>query len=70
MSSHPAPQGGLRKGDSRRGDLIFRSIAVAAGATIIAVIALMALFLIIRAVPSLQVNKANFITSSEFSTTD
>ncbi len=30
----------------------------------------MALFLIIRAVPSLQANKANFFTSSEFSTND
>ncbi len=45
-------------------------MAIAAGATIIGVIALMALFLIIRAVPSLQANKANFFTSSEFVTTD
>ncbi|MFM8528860.1 MAG: phosphate ABC transporter permease subunit PstC, partial [Ilumatobacteraceae bacterium] len=48
----------------------FGSVALAAGATIIAAIALMALFLIIRAVPSLQADKVNFITSSEFSTTD
>ena len=45
-------------------------MSLAAGATIIAAIALMALFLIIRAVPSLQADKVNFITSSEFSTTD
>ena len=55
---------------NRWGDRIFGSVAVAAGATIIGAIALMALFLIIRAVPSLQANKANFITSSEFNTTD
>jgi phosphate transport system permease protein len=49
---------------------VFGSVAMAAGATIIAAITLMALFLIIRAVPSLQADKANFLTSSEFSTTD
>ena len=65
----PAPASGLRSG-GQWGDRVFGSIATAAGATIIAAIALMALFLIIRAVPSLQANKANFITSSEFSTTD
>jgi phosphate transport system permease protein len=59
----------LRSG-GRWGDRIFGAVATAAGATIIAAIALMALFLIIRAVPSLQANKANFITSSEFATTD
>ena len=60
----------LKDGGGRWGDSIFRSMAIAAGATIIGVIALMALFLIIRAVPSLQANKANFFTSSEFVTTD
>lgn len=64
------PARGLRGGDSRRGDRVFGSLALAAGATIIGVIALMAIFLIIRAVPSLQADKVNFITSSEFSTTD
>lgn len=70
MTAPPSTTGGLREGHSRRGDRIFRAVALAAGATIIAVIALMALFLILRALPSLQANKANFITSSEFSTTD
>jgi phosphate transport system permease protein len=70
MSSEPPAARGLRSGGNRRADRIFGSVAVAAGATIIAVIALMALFLIVRAVPSLEANKANFVTSSEFSTTD
>jgi len=65
----PPPKSGLRSG-GRWGDRIFSAVATAAGATIIAAIALMALFLIIRAIPSLQANKANFLTSSEFSTTD
>jgi phosphate transport system permease protein len=64
------PKTGLQTGGNRWGDRIFGSLALAAGATIIAVIALMALFLIVRAVPSLQANKANFLTSSEFATTD
>lgn len=70
MLTELAPKGGLRGGSGRWGDRIFGSIALAAGATIIAVIALMALFLIIRAWPSLQANKADFLTSSEFATTD
>jgi len=65
-----APKPALRSVDGRWGDRIFRTLAVAAGATIISVIALMALFLIIRAVPSLRADQVNFITSSEFSTTD
>lgn len=64
------PRPGLRTGGNRWADRLFGSLALAAGATIIAVIALMALFLVIRAVPSLQANKANFLTSSEFATTD
>ena len=64
------PKTGLRTGGNRWGDRVFGSLALAAGATIIAVIALMALFLIIRAAPSLQANKVNFLTSSEFATSD
>ncbi len=55
---------------SRWGDRIFRAVAVAASATIIGAILLMGLFLLLRAVPSLSVNQANFITSSEFITND
>ena len=69
MPNSRPPQSGLR-GGNRWGDRIFSSVALAAGATIIGAIALMALFLIIRAVPSLRVNKADFFTSSEFVTND
>ena len=55
---------------SRLGDTVFKSIAVAAGATIIGAIALMGLFLIIKAIPSLQANQANFFFSTEFLTSD
>ena len=56
--------------DSNRAEKIFRSLATAAGATIVAAIALIALFLLIRAVPSLAANEANFLTSTEFETSD
>jgi len=69
MAPEPPGNAGLQTG-GRWGDRVFGSFAMAAGATIIAAITLMALFLIIRAVPSLQADKANFLTSSEFSTTD
>jgi len=44
--------------------------AAAAGTTIIMAILLIAAFLLIRAVPSLRANHANFFTSAEFRTTD
>ena len=69
MSTKPAQTSAL-KGTRRWGDSIFYSIALAAGATIIGAIALMGLFLLIRAVPSLAADNANFITNSEFVTTD
>jgi phosphate transport system permease protein len=60
----------LKQGDGRWGDTVFKSIAIAAGATIIGAIALMALFLIVKAIPSLQANQASFLTSTEFLTSD
>ncbi|MBC7304405.1 MAG: phosphate ABC transporter permease subunit PstC [Nocardia sp.] len=63
-----APDGG-RTG-RLNAETIFRWTATAAGATIVAAIALIALFLLIRAVPSLMADNANFFTSTEFSTGD
>lgn len=54
----------------RRGDRIFSSVATAAGSTIVIAIALIAVFLLIRATPSLRANHANFFTSNEFDTSD
>lgn len=70
MPTKPEKGSALRQGGGRMGDTIFKSIAVAAGATIIGAIALMALFLIIKAIPSLQANQANFLFSTEFLTSD
>ncbi len=55
---------------ARRGDRLFKLTAAAAGSTIVVAIVLIAAFLLIRAVPSLRVDHANFFTSAKFSTTD
>jgi phosphate transport system permease protein len=52
------------------GDRLFKLAAAAAGSTIVIAIGLIATFLLIRAVPSLRANHANFFTSAEFNTTD
>src|SRR3954471_16773405 len=64
------PPTAIRSGSGRFGDRLFKGIATAAGATIVAAIALIAIFLLIRAVPSLAANHANFFTSAKFDTAD
>ncbi|TDP39543.1 phosphate ABC transporter membrane protein 1 (PhoT family) [Nocardia ignorata] len=72
MPTEPKFDKAPEKGRSGRlnAETIFRWLATAAGATIVAAIALIALFLLIRAVPSLMADNANFFTSTEFSTGD
>jgi phosphate transport system permease protein len=53
-----------------QGDRLFKLVAAAAGSTIVVAILLIAIFLLIRAVPSLRANHANFFTSAEFNTTN
>jgi phosphate transport system permease protein len=62
----PKPTDGRK---TRRDDRLFKSLTAAAGLTIVIAIALIAIFLLIRAVPSLRANHANFFTSAEFNTT-
>ncbi|SIL37437.1 Phosphate ABC transporter, permease protein PstC-2 [Mycobacteroides abscessus subsp. abscessus] len=64
------PPSAIRPGSGRWGEQLFKGLATAAGATIVSAIALIAIFLLIRAVPSLLADNANFLTSAEFSTTD
>jgi phosphate transport system permease protein len=71
LSTVTAPA--LRAGDeakARRGDRLFKSVAALAGSTIMIAIALIAIFLLIHAVPSLRANHANFFTSAQFNTTN
>jgi phosphate transport system permease protein len=55
---------------SRLGETIFRGLATAAGVIIVVVIALIAVFLLVQAIPSIRADKANFFTSIDFSTSD
>lgn len=50
------------------GERLFRTLTLSAGTTIVAAIGLIAVFLLIRAIPALRANHANFFTSAEFST--
>ncbi len=54
----------------RWGDRLFKWLAGAAGSTILIAIVLIAVFLLIRAVPALLANHANFFTSAEFNTSN
>ncbi|WP_307869022.1 phosphate ABC transporter permease subunit PstC [Umezawaea beigongshangensis] len=54
----------------RPGDRIFRGLATGSGIFIVVLIGAIGLFLLLRAVPSLGLNNANFLTSREWSTGD
>ncbi|BDB44830.1 MULTISPECIES: phosphate ABC transporter permease subunit PstC [Mycobacterium] len=73
MANPPLAKHALAEVDaraSRRADRLFRSLAAAAGSTIVVAIVLIAVFLLLRAVPSLRANTVNFFTSARFDTTD
>lgn len=73
MVRRPLAKPGLaaaKAGVSRRADRLFQLMASAAGSTIVLAIVLIALFLLVRAIPSLLANHANFFTSAEFDTAD
>ncbi|WP_405133660.1 phosphate ABC transporter permease subunit PstC [Nocardia sp. NBC_01388] len=72
MSTEPSTKPAIgRKAPTKYGaEFAFRSAATAAGGIIVAAIALIALFLLIRAWPSVMANKSNFFTSTEFNTSD
>jgi phosphate transport system permease protein len=55
--------GGAGSGKVRIGDRIFSSLAIASGGLIIALVALIAIFLLIQAVPAIADDKANFLLS-------
>lgn len=55
---------------SRRADRLFKFTAGVASSTIVTAIVLIAIFLLLRAVPSLRANNANFFTSATFDTAD
>lgn len=61
----------LRDAKSSRGvDSLFRGMTVAAGGVIVALIAMIGIVLVMQATPSLLANNVNFLTSSEWNTSD
>ncbi len=65
------PSGDLTSGrSSQRADIVFRSATVAAGGVIVALIAFIAVVLVVQALPSIAADQVNFLTSSEWNTTD
>jgi phosphate transport system permease protein len=65
--SEPVRQGRTVR---RRGDAVFRAMATGSGLVIVIAIALIGVFLLIKAVPSLAANKVNFFTYPGFITAD
>lgn len=55
---------------AKKADAIFRSVTVAAGGVIVALIALIGIVLVAQAMPSLMANQINFLTASEWNTSD
>lgn len=67
----PEPAGGsaLSGGVSRRGDRIFKGLTGGASGFVIVLVAAVAAFLVVKAVPSLIDNQANFLTSTQWDIT-
>lgn len=55
---------------ARVGDRVFKSIAAIAGSTVIIAMAMIGIFLLVKAIPALRANHADFFTSAQFTTTD
>jgi phosphate transport system permease protein len=64
-----APKAG-RTTSGGTGERVFRGLTTGSGLVVVAAIALIGLFLVVQAVPSLLANNANFLTSPVFNTTD
>ncbi|MEC3982285.1 phosphate ABC transporter permease subunit PstC [Amycolatopsis sp. H20-H5] len=54
----------------RPGDRIFQNLTTGAGVFVVALIALIGIFLLVQAIPALQADKVNFLFSREWSTND
>ena len=65
-TTHPSspPSSPIRGRARRRGDRVFSGLSMAAGILVLAIMAGIGLFLVVKAIPALRVNTANFLTSS------
>ena len=62
-----APAGLPRGGGGQRGDAVFRGLSSGAGIGLLVLIAAIGVFLVIKAIPALQANQANFLTETQWS---
>jgi phosphate transport system permease protein len=66
-SATPLPRASDISGSAiRPGDRVFRSVSIAAGATVLALMAAIAAFLIYKASPALRANTVNFVTFKQW----
>jgi phosphate transport system permease protein len=65
-----APPASNKPKKVRPGDRIFQNLTTGAGLFIVALIALIGIFLIVQAIPALQADKANFLFNHGWSTND
>ncbi|RNI23788.1 phosphate ABC transporter permease subunit PstC [Flexivirga caeni] len=69
----PGPEGepplrGDRASTGRLGDRLFGGMTRLAGGVVLAIVVLVGVFLVVRAIPALRANHADFFTSTEWST--
>ncbi|MFR9730401.1 phosphate ABC transporter permease subunit PstC [Saccharopolyspora sp. MS10] len=70
MSAPEAPVADEPKKVVRIGDRVFQSLATGSGVFVVALIAAIGIFLLVRAVPSLQADQVNFLFSRVWNTSD
>lgn len=64
--SDRSPEKGRRETPGGRGERVFRRLTTGSGLVVVLAIALIALFLLVQAAPSLLADQANFLTSASF----
>ena len=69
MSEEP-PRPAAPRTVRRSGDTVFKALTSGSSMVIVVSIALIGIFLLVQAVPSLRANTVNFLTSAQFSTSD
>jgi phosphate transport system permease protein len=60
------PFAGGDRAANRRGDAVFSGLSLAAGITVLVIIAAITVFLVLRAVPALVDNSASFLTETDW----
>ncbi|SFT61745.1 phosphate ABC transporter membrane protein 1, PhoT family (TC 3.A.1.7.1) [Actinopolyspora lacussalsi subsp. righensis] len=66
----PPEQPGGKKKVVRLGDRLFQGVATGSGIFVVTIIAAIGLFLLVRAIPALHANEANFLFSGQWRTGD